>query len=278
VYGGDYGQRACIDIDVLLPPRDAERAEAVLRELGYRAGPECWPGHLRRYYGARAFQLAENPGPFADALAVGLHWGLLDSSFFRRGVLIDDLLARARPLAVAGVDTLRLASEDELVYECGHLALHHGYDEALFRYYEMAALVLGAGARFDWDAVISRTVAWRLAIPVQRIVEHIGSLWPDAIPGTVRRRVSSLRPTRAERLVHDVRVRYTDNPPVRAGIDWLATPGFTRRLRFLFEILFPSPGYLRQRYGPAPVGLWPLLYLRRAGAALSHLVEASSSG
>ncbi len=274
IYENDPSLRTYEDIDLLVRPQDAARAENLLHDLGYASqSAEPWPGYLRRYHNSRAYQLPDQPTYFG----VGLHWGLLDTPFYDRRMPAEGFFARARPIQVAGVDALSLAPEDHVVYTCGHLALHHEYDEALFRYYELAAPArsVRAGLAFDWDAVATRAAAWRLIVPVQRVLAHVEALWPGTVPAPALARIAALRPTRAERAVHRWVVEKRANPAVRAAVAWLTLPGLGRRLRFLLETACPSPAYMRQRYGPAPGGRWPLLYLRRAAMAARHALSRS---
>jgi len=163
-----------------------------------------------------------------------------------------------------------LEPEDDLVYACGHLALHHGYDEALFRYYELAWHIIQAGSDFDWQAVLERAAAWRLVIPVQRVVARLAGLWPELVPTPVLEQVAALRATVAERTIHHLVVACKDNHSVRALLAWLTQPGLGRRLRYPLETAFPSPAYMGWRYGPAPGGLWPLLYVCRLRTAAGY--------
>jgi hypothetical protein len=41
---------------------------------------------------------------------------------------------------------------------------------------------------------------------------------------------------------------------------WFTTPGVIRKAGYILETLFPGPAYLQKYYGPAPWGLWILLY------------------
>ena len=271
VYAGDYGQRTSSDIDLLVPPEYAARAEDALLDMGYGAEPEARPGHIRRYGSRRSYQLGRDPGAFRSVFFVGVHWGLLDAPYHPQWIRIDEVFKRAVPTQVAGASVLRLASEDEIVYECAHLGLHHGYDEALYRYYEMAALLLKRGSALDWANVRARASEWRLVIPTQRVLGSLSSLWPEVIPAESLAALQALRPTRSEALVHWA-VSGRENRAVRAVIDWLTLPTVVDRLRFPLEIAFPSRAFVVQKYGPAPGGVWPLLYLHRTGVALRQAV------
>jgi len=151
------------------------------------------------------------------------------------------MFARARPLQVAGVSALALGDADCLVYACGHLALHHEYDDALFRYYGMAASILQAGSHMDWNAVVTRSQAWRLVLPVQRVLARLAGLWLEIVPAQSLKELARLQPARSERLVHHVAVAYKDNHSVRALLAWLTQPGLGRRLSYPVEKALPGP-------------------------------------
>jgi len=275
LYGGDPGLRLCGDLDLLVQPVGAERAEQVIQQLGYRAALEQWPGFGRRYRNSRAFFRARQPWPFADSFAVALHWGLLDTPYYYGKIDCGALFQRSEPVYVAGMETRRLSTEDYLVYACGHVALHHDYDESLHRPYELAALILWAGAALDWAAVADHAAQWRLVVPVQRVLGRLGELWPGIVPEGVAGQIAALRATRPERAVHRWVVSERQNHGVRALVAGLTLPGLRRRGRYLLEAAFPGPDYLRRRYGAAPGGAWPLLYLRRFGLAARYAAAAA---
>ena len=269
VYKGDTGCRVFADIDLLVSPAQAGTAERVLEGLGYRALPEVWPGFGRRYENGRSFQLPGEPGPFGTVLAIGLHWHLLILPFYFRRVPVAGLFEQARPLEVAGEPVEALAPEDNLVYTCGHLGLHHLYDPALFRAYEMAAAIRQAGASLDWKLVLERVTGWELVLPVQRTLGWLSRLFPGLVPDPVLEQVQSLAPSRAERRVHTWMLRGRDNHAIRWMIAWF-TLEWWKRPGFVLETAVPSPAYMKQRYCPQRPALWPLAYLWRAGIGLAY--------
>lgn len=138
VFDHDTSLRPSGDVDVLVNRRHIGSARKRLAELGYRQmSTEPWPGFNERYKYAAVFR---RPDAGSTSLEVELHWGLLDVPFFDR-IPIAGWFDRASPMALAGATALAPAPEDHFVYLCGHLGLHHHYDEALFRYHDMAALV-----------------------------------------------------------------------------------------------------------------------------------------
>jgi hypothetical protein len=120
--------------------------------------------------------------------------------------------------------------------------------------------------------VTARASAWRLILPLQRILARLAALWPEVVPIQALEAISGLQPTRAERLVHRWWVENETNSAVHVGLIWLTMPGLGNRLRYLLETACPGPRYMQQQYGPAPGGLWPLLYFRRLAVALGFVV------
>lgn len=270
LYEGDAGQRLAMDLDLLVPTAEVGRALTVLTRLNYAMlTSDPWPGFSQRYRNGLIYR---RPCVRKTAFHVGLHWELLDVPYHER-IPIEDWFARAEPARIARVEALVPAPEDHLVYLCGHLALHHRYDPALFRYHDMAALIHHEGDALDWDAVVERAVDWRLVIPLQRTLARLEKLWPEMVLAGVAQDVAGLQPTRAERWIHRWVVGRSRNPTSHMLLSLATMPGLTRRVRFLLEQAFPSPAYMRRRYCPQPPGLWPLAYLQRAGLGLQYLLQ-----
>lgn len=263
IYQGDYSQRLSSDIDLLVRPEHAARAIDVLHGLGYTATDvEPWPGYFRRFLNGVHYTSEHQPGQGGSVFNVDLHWGFPDSPYYDRRIAIADLFASAQAIQVAGVAVYSLSTEALLIYGGVHMA-HHGYTETLSRYYDMAALIRQAGGALDWNLVLSKARAWRVTLPLRRMLAEIETTWPGILPVGLRQQAQQLRPGWMERLV-DWGLRKAGNT-LAAGIllAVLNTPGLWWRLRFFLETAFPSQGYLQHYFGPAPAKLWPWLYFRR---------------
>lgn len=268
---GNVAVRPMFDLDLLVPAAEVERARTVLAGLNYSMlSSEPWAGFSQRYGHAMAYRRLSDgkKRPFH----VDLHWGLLNAPYYGH-ILVEDWFARAQPARVAGVEALVPAPEDHLVYLCGHLALHHRYDPALFRYYDMAVLIHHTDDVLDWDAVVQRAVGWRLVIPLQRTLARLQEFWPQTVPASVAQEVAGLQPTRAERWIHKWVVDRRRNSTSDVLLSLATMPRLTRRVRFFLEQALPSRAYMRQRYCPRRPGLWPLAYLQRAGLGLRYLLQ-----
>lgn len=263
LYEGDHSQRFCEDIDLLVRPEQSGNAEKVLIDLGYLPDDETWEGHSRRFLNCRAF-LAPFQIPSSRAFGVGLHWGLLHTPAYDPDQIdVRALFEKARPVRVAGIQVLELCIEDQIAYGCAHLGLHHRYDPALFRFYELAALIHRAGSFLNWDEVIARVVNWQCVIPTQRILSRIHTLWRNIIPPAVMDQVKNLKPSPRERSVDRWLQKYARYSSMNTLLSWLTQPCFWKKFQKTFQDIFPSPAYMRRRYDPEKNRSILLLYWNR---------------
>ena len=262
LYNRDYSLRFCEDIDILVRPQDSLKAAGILKELGYQSLPECWPGYHQRYLNAQAFILADQPKIYKQVFSVGLHWGLLHPPFYNpEQPKTETLFTYARLLNVAGVDVLELSIEDQILYSCAHLGLHHKYDEALHYYFEIGALICHGGTTLDWATIIQRAWEWQCIIPLRRVLVSLEELWPGLVSADVLQQIKALSPVFLERFVDWWFGKTSDRPSFEHLLMWVTTPGWRRRLGMAFQMIFPSPAYLRKKYGPAPSGFWLISYI-----------------
>jgi hypothetical protein len=261
--------RPMVDLDLLVPRARVAAGESALAGMGYTIlSPEPWPGHGSRYrYAVEYVRRPDRGTPFY----VGLHTHLLEIPYYER-IPIDDWFARARPVPGASSGAQMPAPEDHLVYLSGHQVLQHGREHGLLRYVDLALLISRAGEALDWSQVIGRAADWRLVIPLQQALARLHELWPGGVPADAAAELGRMQPTGSELRL----VRWAVDHPTPAWNTLLAVvtlPGLRRRAGYLLEQMFPSPAYMRGRYGPQRPGLWPLAYLRRAGTGLGHLLR-----
>ena len=264
IYGQDHSQRLCEDIDVLVHPKDVDVVEGMLRSLGYSHEREGWPGYNRRYNNGTRYFVPDSETDFADTFSVGLHWGLIHiPSYDPQQIDVNSLFVNALRLDVMGVPVLQLSPEHEAVYLCGHLGLHHRFDGTLFRYYELASCLVNNRVTLDWQKIVNISIQWRHILPVQRIFRNVAQLWPGIIPLEVISLLSKVKPTYQERFVDFWVNRMRDIPAFDHLLTWITFPRIWERPLIALQDMFPGPEYMTARYGNAPLGFWPLLYLRR---------------
>ena len=263
VYDGDPSQRPASDFDLLVNPQDVSRITDILHDLNYADGEmEPWPGYFRRYINS-AHYLSSQTFPNSDQFFnIDLHWGFPDAPYYDRRISVQTLFERAQPFKIAGIDVKYMATEDYLIYASVHLA-HHGYQDTLSRYYEIAALILKTKTTINWEIILTNARTWRVIIPLRRMISKIEILWPKIIPANIHEVIEKLKPSWGERMVDWCLTHSTRKDAIIIILSCLNTPGLIWRLRFILETAFPGPMYLKHYFGPAPGNLWPLLYLRR---------------
>ena len=272
LYADDHAQRFCEDMDILVAPEYTDGVELVLRKLGYTHINEVTPDYARRYNNGRDYLLADgNPQAFRK-FSIGLHWGLTQYPYYdKNSINISAIFSRALPLKVAGVDTLQMCVEDQIVYTCAHLSLHHRNMEILLNYFEIAAIIHSNKSTLNWGRIIIRAREWGYLVQLQNVLQRVKDIWPQIIPADAFRMVMGEKPSWKERLT-DSMVENTKGNPIRSGLfEVLAIPGFTNKISALAHQLFPDRDYMQVRYGiGAEKSLLPF-YLRRMTDAFPRI-------
>ncbi len=114
----------------------------------------------------------------------------------------------------------------------------------------------------DWHGLILHAQGWRCIIPLQRVLSSLEKFWPGLVPEALLEEVDSLRPVFKERCQLGIE-KTKGRPSFNHPLFWISMPGFSRRFEVIFKDTFPSPEYMRKRYGPAPAGFWSILYFQR---------------
>jgi hypothetical protein len=169
--------RAAGDIDVLVAPEQFARAVSLLELAGHEIDDTNWP-LVRRLTAGQLHVSLPNGTP------LDLHWHLLFTADerLRYPLATRDLIERRRTATIAGTELLTLDPVDTLVHLCFHAA-----NEGADRLGWLSDIARAAAVpRLDWDAVIARTTAWRMQLPVatvlQRTAQQLGAPIPREVP------------------------------------------------------------------------------------------------
>lgn len=122
---GDLGLRSFSDLDLLISPADFAQAKHALGQMGYLPSKETPPA-VERLWLRNGYERSFD-GPAAKNL-LELQWNSLPYFYavdFRVGDFrFDDLMARARRIALGPADVPCLSAEDSLLVQCLHAAKH----------------------------------------------------------------------------------------------------------------------------------------------------------
>ncbi len=262
VYGGDHSLRVCEDIDILVQPEDVDRVEAILEMEGCEKDAESWQGYARQYMNAERYFFTAQPNGVQSKFSIGLHWGLLHiPAYDKNRIDVNSLFQRAQPLQLFGGNALQLSVEEHIVYACAHQVLHHRFDSALFRYYELSATLLKE--KVNWELVSKLAVQWQCLIPLQVTLRQVNMLWGEVVPLQVLNELELVRPNLMEVFIARWIKLFRGKDTFDHLLTWFTFPDWKQRVVIVFKDVFPSPAYMQKRYGKAPLGFVPFLYLVR---------------
>ena len=275
LYGGDFGQRFCEDIDILVPLDAVKKAESVLDSLGFEGLREIDPGFSSRLSNARAYQKRDQSGMIYRPFTIGFHWGLTHFPYYDKDrVNTAELFERSIPLTVAGVDVAELSHEDQVVYTCAHLALHHRIQENLLNYFEIAALIKRAGAVFNWKKAIERAQHWNYFVQLHQVLEEVDSIFSGVIPSAALSEMRQIQVPWREKWIDRMVAGSKGNQFRSALVELIALPGLGNKLRQTWLNLFPPREYMQQRYNTDETNL-AKLYWRRVWFALLGFLRSN---
>ena len=256
--------RPMMDLDLLIRRDSLDAATRALTGLGFTS--------VRREPRRGAMQAFESQIRFCRAdltdSLVELHWSLLDSPYYQERLDEARLWQSARP--ASNGNALMLGPEVQIIHLSAHMLLHHGqtiwlgmHDIAEVCYHEQDTL--------NWALLLSKAGAMHLVLPLQRILPRVKRGWRAPIPDTVIHDLRRLPVSDDERRAFHWITRQRASEAHHFLADLLTIPSARQRWRFALANIFPSPLYIRQRYGVKSPWLTPFAYLRRWLRGMAHL-------
>jgi len=264
------------DTDLLIPQDGRAQAGRILEGLGYSKA-QAVAGELIAYQ--ESWNRTDAAG---NVHRFDVHWRINNSQVFARLFGYGELAARSVPLPGLGHSARTLGPVDALLLACIHRAGHAFepvHDEGIARrgsdrliwLHDIHLLVSRmSDAQFDafsglasekriravcLDALQQSRKCFGTTIP-PRVLEALGR------PGAAEPSARLLAGGRGNRYVND----------------FLALDRWSDRVKWLGELAFPDPAYMRWKYPDAPSAWLPVLYLRRGLAALRRLVAPRRDG
>jgi hypothetical protein len=266
----DLGLRPSGDLDVIVSSENIDRAEKAIRSLGYiPASPEAFGDFGKEISHARAYQ--KNGG---KNLALELHQSLVSNMHGTTPTNGEWFWSHSTQVSINGSSVVTLSPEANLIYLCGHLICHHGWEPRFIWLYDIHRLLEIYRETFDWDVFIT-------------LVEKLN--WQSYVGGVLKATQAFLHSPMPEELLSkfsrsdqklDILGWQTRLPPTRAILtlnEWRRIPSLGNRLRFLYHIFFPTRAYMVYRYQPSDLRFWPLLYPYRWSIMLREGIQTLRS-
>lgn len=263
----DPACRAMSDLDVWITADEMPRARAALEAIGYqfRFKPDRPPDLMKMHGGEVRLY-----GPDSAAGLVELHFGVFAGVWLQRVTRIDEagIHARCRPVVVAGAPAWMLSPEDHLIQIAVHNAVNHQLSLSALRNL-IDVVLLARHYPLDWEVVIQRARAWRLATATWLVLALAQDLC--GLDGAAEA-VKALAPSRLRQKLIGlfantetlVEMRNLSTSKWRYVYLLLMVDRVRGAARLVYRALWPEVEWLRARYGKTG---WCV--------RLQHLVDAA---
>ncbi len=180
---GDPSLRRFIDLDVLVPTKQARHAYRLLVEKGYGPFHDRSEAEVQAHFGhGKSLELKRG-----DTL-VELHWDFLHPM---HGFYLDpaDVRARAQTVMLGGQPIRTLAPEDLVLYLCAHGSKH--FWQRLAWICDVAETLRTHGAALDWPLLVRRArtlhAGRMLLLGLQLASDLLGATLPEPVKEAARR-------------------------------------------------------------------------------------------
>jgi hypothetical protein len=226
------GMRPYDDVDLVVPARSFAEAMDALDADRSRTLDRNWRLVRREQRGQ--VHLVMPHGSLAD-----LHWHLVNRDRAPFAIPMEELFERVRHVDVGGPAVPTLDPTDTVIHACLHDYLSGGHRLIWMKDLERALAIDPP----DWDSLVERAHAWRVAVPVAAMLSRAARLLEAAVPQEIPAALGT---------------------PVRRRLDRAGTR-FLRPERSTGKwSLATLPARLLGRPGPVPV------YARRAARRLGR--------
>jgi hypothetical protein len=234
------------DIDLLVPKRLLGTMVALLAGLGYRQ-IEQRPGFAQQFSYATSF-VASPPAP----LCVDVHWTLAYPPDHDR-IEMDGVWQRAEQREFDGSASWAISQPDLLIHLCAHWR-HKGGQGPLLWLVELDRFIRH-NQNLDWSLMRELACDRGQWPTVCETLAEIRNLFETPLPEWLLDPVSLPSPSA---------VPLGEVGPREEWAQLTSLPELTAKLRYAGSLLWPSPSYMRWRYGASnPIALlWA--YLRRS--------------
>jgi hypothetical protein len=255
--------RPRLDTDVLVRDDQCDRLRVTLMDLGYAPVP-----HVTGVVAFGQFQYGRTDESGARH-TIDVHRRISNPQAFAERLTYDELSDDAIAVPALAPNARGPALWRALILACVHRTAHHGTSSRLIWLYDIH-LLAGRLTSHDWDCVVDAAARKGLAPVIAAGLVDTVQAFDTALPASLLQRLHDFNAA-ADRDV----IAFLESPPSLlriAASDWRRLRSWRGRARFVREHLFPSPSYIRHRYGiSSPVAL-PLLYAHRiASGAIRHL-------
>jgi hypothetical protein len=249
----DPAARPCGDLDLLVKPEQVLKSRTVLEKMGY----QCQEKRFEVFKDLHYHEIFTHPD--GNNRQVEVHWGL--QMFPKQKINLDlaELFRRAAEIRTPALTFRTLDPLDELIFISAHMILSHNWDIRLIWIYDIAAAAKKIGSRQEWETLEKRSAEWGYNSALAKAFE-LARLWTGlSLPVNSL----SLKLSASEARAWSGSVSRFQQIAGIYKIFWGKDQSPAAKIRFLFNLLFPPPEFMRRKYPPRHKWLLPLSYIRR---------------
>jgi hypothetical protein len=260
----DIGLRQMADVDLLVPASRISAAVQLVKSYGYadtEVEPEAIPGLIQLFAGEVSLKKIEMPFTMLE-----LHNSLLADTSFTYAVPVEWFWEQTKPVSHSQVgENLEqlyiLSPEAQLLYLAAHAMLKHGSRSAPLRwFYDLDLLVRFYSADINWDLILRQARLFQWSSSLYAALAQTHDYFNTRVPEQVLSTLSESRDRHGELILAKGNVPSTRVLEERQGLmerKWFG------KIIVIFGLLFPSPAYMRWRYGLKSFWNLPVWYLYR---------------
>lgn len=200
----DFGARPMADLDVLIPPSQADFAIGLLKKMGWEPENEQYLKYNLRYGCGMMFAKA--------GFELDLHW----YPFFevRRNSSETDFWEHAIPLILPQTTALALCPADMLLHIVVH-GLKWNIEPPIRWVADAVTIINASDARLDWHYLLEQIKKYKVVLQVKAAFDYLKINFDAAIPEFVMEELNRIPASYAEKLLFRNRNRNTDEEPDR---------------------------------------------------------------
>lgn len=239
--------RPMTDLDLLVHPADVPAARRLLERSGCRRGADL----LREDFFPRVYYELEYFCGDVYPTRIDLHARPFRPLRYACTVPPSAFWDAAAEVALGTARILVPSPEDMLLHLAVHAAVH-GMPSGKWRT-DIASWIAVYGTDLDWDRLVGRAAAWRLAWPVSCALEQCGA----NVPMDVERALRALGVNWRDRVALWHAPLDAQHPVRHALVNALCTPDWRLVVRYVAAVALPDSSHLATFYRRRHVG-WQL--------------------
>ena len=257
-------ERPLMDLDYLIPPAQQLDFQALMLNLGYEPNQSVLPGRFAEIFSGEKVFVRQAGGSVVSA---ELHVELIPMFAMRRAFPLNE--ERLLDQAVERNGHPMLRPEHELLFTAVHFAAVHCFSRLIWL--SDVDRLVRHNIDMDWDFFIKETRAARSRRLIRVVLDAAVRLFHTPVPDAVLKASGGAKP--------DARRVDSWLAGQCSGMEISLIPFLLSEIpaRYLLQQVFPSPEYIRMRYG---IAQWkvPFFYVVRPALLIKNALSARDSG